>query len=115
MTQTLPIAVGDAVLVEPAGGEVSLADDAVSVVLPAGAVNEAVFLTAGPATGLPTEEPPIPGTAFDFGPDGIVFEEPVTLTIGYDQANVPQGVPEEELGLHKLVVDGYTCRWTPTR
>ena len=81
----------------------SLAGEAVSLVLPAGAVSEPVFLTAEPATGLPEEPTPIPGTAFDFGPDGIVFDVPVTLAIGYEPADVPPGVSENELGLHKLV------------
>ena len=58
VTQALSIAVEDAVLADPSGGEVSLAADAVSVVLPAGAVSEAVFLTAEPATRLPAEPEP---------------------------------------------------------
>ena len=92
---------------DPAGGNVSLADGAVNLVFPAGAVSEAVLITGEPATGLPADPVPIPGTAFDFGPDGIVFVEPVTLTIEYDPANVPQDVPEEELRLHKLVGSAY--------
>ena len=36
-----------------------------------------------------------------------MFAEPVTLTIGYDPANVPTGVPEEELRLHEVVGSGY--------
>ena len=65
------------------------------------------MITAETATGLPAQPVPIAGTAFAFGPDGIVFSEPVMLTIGYDPANVPQGVPEAELRLHKLVDGGY--------
>ena len=92
---------------DPGGGMVSLADGTVNLVFPAGAVSEEVIITAESATGLPADPVPIPGTAFAFGPDGIVFEEPVTLRIGYDPANVPQGVPEEELRLHKLVGSAY--------
>ena len=36
-------------------------------------------------------------TAFDFGPDGSVFAEPVTLTLGYKQSEIPDGVDESEL------------------
>ena len=107
VTQALSITVEEGSLVDSAGGAVSLADDAVNLVFPAGAVGEAVFITAEPATGLPVQPVPIPNTAFDFGPDGIVFDEPVTLTIGYDPADVPLGVPEEELRLHKLIDGGY--------
>ena len=98
--QTLSITVEEGALTDPAGGEVSLADDAVNLVFPAGALSEDVFITAEPATGLPAGPVPIPGTAFDFGPDGIVFTEPVTLTIAYDP---------EELRLHKLrAIDGFS-------
>ena len=93
--------------VDPAGGEVSLAEGVVNLVFPPGAVSEAVFVTAGPATGLPAEPVPILGTAFDLGPDGILFDVPVTLTMQYDPANVPDGVPEEELRIHKLVDGSY--------
>ena len=104
-TGTASVIVQQAAL--PAGGEVSLADGAVNLVFPASAVSEAVVITAEPATGLPAQPVPIPGTAFAFGPDGTVFAQPVTLTIGYDPANVPQGVPEEELRLHELVGSAY--------
>ena len=107
VTEALLITVGEGSPVDPAGGEVSLADDAVNLVLPPGAVSEEVFLTAEPASGLPAGIAPIAGTAFALGPDGILFAEPVTLTIGYDPADVPQGVPEAELRLHKLVGSGY--------
>ncbi len=94
---------------DPAGGEVSLADEAVNLVFPAGAVSEEVFITAKPATESPVVPGLILGTAFDLGPDGIVFDQRVTLTIGYDPANLPTGVPEEWLRLHKLV-DGVYVR-----
>ena len=104
-TGTASVIVQQAAL--PTGGAVSLADDAVNLVFPAGALSEQVVITAEPATGLPAGPVPISGTAFDLGPDGIVFAEPVTLTIAYDPANVPPGVPEEELRLHKLVGGAY--------
>ena len=102
-TGTASVTVEEGEFTDSDGGAILLADDAVELVFPAGAVDESVLITAKPATGLPTETTLVPGTAFDFGPDGIVFAEPVTLTIGYDPANVPLGVPEEELRLHKLV------------
>ena len=107
VTQALSIAVGDAVLVGPGGGQVSAADGAVNLDFPADALTEAAFVGAEPTTDLPVGAEPIRGTAFDFGPDGIVFDVPVTLTIGYDPADVPPGVTEEELRLYKLVDDAY--------
>lgn len=49
--------------------------------------------------GLP---PPPPGAirlgcAFDFGPDGATFDPPITITLNYDPASIPEGVAEEDL------------------
>jgi hypothetical protein len=93
--------------VDPAGGEVSLAGGRVQLDFPPGAVSGPVLVTALPAAGLPPQPTPIPGTAFDFGPDGIVFDEPVLLTIGYDPADLPEGAQEESLELHELVAGSY--------
>ena len=36
-------------------------------------------------------------TVFDFGPDGATFDEPVTVTLTYDEADLPLEVAETEL------------------
>jgi hypothetical protein len=90
----------------PEGAVIELADGKVTLDVPAGAVSEEVILTATPTTDVPMDGPPIvPGTAFDFGPDGIVFDRPIFMTIAYDPAVLPPGVIESELRIHK-VVDG---------
>ena len=67
-----------------------------------------MFLTAEPAGNIPPAgQPLIPGTAWDFGPDGLVFATPVVMTIAYDPSNVPQGVAQSELRIHKLVNGSY--------
>ena len=50
------------------------------------------------------DEPPRPpkkaeivGLAYDFGPDGATFEPAITLTWSYAPADIPEGVPEEDL------------------
>jgi hypothetical protein len=83
------------------GGTFTLGGGAVTLVVPAGAVPQDVFLTAVRATSVPAGV--VPGTAWDFGPDGIVFSAPVTMTIAYDPANVPSGIDEAELRIHKVV------------
>ena len=51
----------------------------------------------------PVEEPPAPtgahiiALAYDFGPDGVTFAPPVTITLEYDPALLPEGVAEEDL------------------
>jgi hypothetical protein len=90
------------------GGVVELADGAVRLEIPEGALPGDVFLTAVPATDLPAGGPPVvPGTAWDFGPDGIVFTRPVVMTIAFDPAALPPGVDPAELRIHKLVDGGY--------
>jgi hypothetical protein len=91
-----------------AGGTINLAGGNVTLTLPPGALPNDIFLTVVPATNLPSGGPnPIPGTAWDFGPDGLVFDKPVTMTIKYDPANLPQGTDESELRIHKLVNGSY--------
>jgi hypothetical protein len=54
---------------------------------------------------------------FDFGPDGISFDAPVTVTIGYDASLIPEGLPEQSLSIVKLVNGAWTevpnCRVDP--
>lgn len=86
------------------GGTVALADGAVQLQLPPGVLENDVFFTATPVTDLPTGGPPVvPGTAWDFGPDGFTFDEPVVMTIAYDPTALPAGVAESELRIHELV------------
>lgn len=101
---TFRIDQGLGVRVGPEGKQVTLAGGDVILDVPAGAVTGDVLFTATPATNLPTNgADPVPGTGWDFGPDGIVFAKPVTLTLKYDRSRIPPGVQETELRIHKLV------------
>jgi uncharacterized delta-60 repeat protein len=63
--------------------------------------------SAGAALELPAVQGgviPIEGAIWDFGPDGTEFLEPTTVTIAYDEAALPPGVPEEALAI--FVIDG---------
>ena len=80
----------------------------VTLAIPPGALPQDVFFTTVPATNLPASNRPIvPGTAWAFGPDGLVFAKPVVMTIPYDPSAVPSGVEQSELRIHKLVNNGY--------
>jgi hypothetical protein len=39
----------------------------------------------------------IVGCAYDLGPDGAVFNPPITITLNYDPGQIPAGVAEEDL------------------
>ncbi len=89
--------------VTPSGGTVTLANGAVTLTLPPGAVPNDVLFTVQPATGFPTTPPTVPGTELEFGPNGIVFAKPVTMTIKYDPSKIPSGMVENKLRIHKLI------------
>ena len=90
-----------------AGGTIQLANG-VRLTIPDGALTQDVYITAVPALNVPPgNQPIIPGTAWDFGPDGLVFAKPIVMTIPYDPSAVPPGVPEAELRIHKLVNGSY--------
>ncbi len=42
--------------------------------------------------------------AYDFGPDGLEFQEPVTLTLPYDEQDLPEGAVEEDVRM--FVING---------
>lgn len=101
------IAQGTGGTVDQGGGTVTL-NSGVSLLFPAGAVAGSTFITATAATNLPPAHLPlVPGTGWDFAPDGIVFAQPVTMTIPYDPAQLPAGVNPSELRIHKLVNGTY--------
>jgi Tol biopolymer transport system component len=76
-----------------------------------GAVTQEVGITIAPVTDpayMPNNT--IPNTTYDFGPDGLVFAEPVMLTIAYDPSQLPSGVTEQSLVMwHK----GNNDDWMP--
>lgn len=101
--RTLPIKfrieVGAVFVIGPDGGTANAADGQVQLVVPPGALATEVGIVVRPVPD--SDYPPglgiIPGTVYDFQPSGLVFAQPVHLTIAYDPANVPTGVPEATL------------------
>ena len=91
----------------PNGGTISLASGAVTLSAPAGALSTPVEFTAAPTSAVPTSDLLVPGSTYDIGPSGTTFAVPITLTLSYDPANLPEGVAESELRLHKVVESGW--------
>jgi hypothetical protein len=89
------------------GGSVQTSTDSVALVFPPTALESTVTITAEPAVDYPPDGQVVPGTAVDFGPDGIIFDEPVAVTVAYDPDALPDGVPERSLRLYKAVGDGW--------
>lgn len=96
-------------LIGPNGGTIRTADNRASVEVPAAAISSPQRFTTAritapePAAGLVAE------TAYRFGPEGWVFEAPVTITIRYQQANIPSDVAESSLQIARLQSGG----WVP--
>ncbi|MFC1575920.1 Ig-like domain-containing protein, partial [Gemmatimonadota bacterium] len=87
----------------PSGGTETLAAGAVTVSVPSGALSSNVQFTSTPTSSVPSTNLLVAGSAYDIGPSGTTFAMPVTITISYDPANIPEGVQEDELGLFKVV------------
>jgi YVTN family beta-propeller protein len=82
-------------------------DEGVTLVIPPGALSQPVEITieAVPLSeiGVPGVDRLIEGTAYDFGPDGLQFLQPVLITIGYDES-VLGSDPESTISIFR--VDG---------
>ena len=102
---TVPVSSGfapnEGIVIQSADGEVQLD-------IPANSVPEPSIITiiAAQASDLPTPAQEITGTAFEFGPDGLTFATPATLTIKYDRANTDP-LEARRLRLHKLFPTGW--------
>lgn len=89
------------------GGKVSTAGAKVEI--PAGALGEDTKITIEELDrdGLPDLEN-VASKVFDFGPDGTLFEQPVTLTIDFDAARTP-----EEMRAAMAFLDGDSWQVLP--
>jgi hypothetical protein len=102
-----------------AGGRAELGRAAVTV--PRGAVDGETrivikrLLGPLPAGAPPTtgDSPTALGRAYDFGPEGVVFRKPVTVTLGYDEAALPGGYSRD--GIHLAYFNGRSWVVAPAR
>lgn len=94
---------------DPSGGELSVLNGAVKIEYPARTVPgetglmiqpaHADLLPSGPGSGA---ERMAEGTAYEIGPEEVVFSGPVFLKLQYDPDMLPAGVNEQDLRLHVL-------------
>ena len=85
---------GGATPIGSTGGSTATANGAVALAVPTGALGTTTQISIAPvaASTLPSGSPVLPGSAFEFGPDGTVFATPVTLSLSYDPLRLPTGV-----------------------
>ncbi len=84
-----------------AGGTAASADAKVTLAFPPGAVTAPITVTIAP---IPvTGSGVVAGSAYEFGPDGTQFAQPVALSLAYDATNLPAGTPQSALRVAKRV------------
>lgn len=99
---------GDGVLITAATGG-TVTNGKASVGIPANALATDTRIAVNAASGTlpapPTNMQILGGTAFDLGPTGLTFAtgSPATLTIKYNVASLPPGVPESSIKIYTLV------------
>ena len=104
---TATIMVRDGGLVGSAGGTVTAAGGNVSLSVPAQALLAATAITVTPVANPQPDPKLVPGTAYEFGPAGVTFAQPVTIKIKYP-GTLPAGLVAAQFRLHKLVGTTWT-------
>lgn len=100
-------------VIGPAGGSLAFESGAVQLLFSPGAVSSETEIGVTPVTRSATPLL-VPGTSFDFDPDGLSFAAPVTLTLQFDASSLPAGVRAQEVRVHResagqwVPVDGST-------
>lgn len=74
------------------GGTVTTSDAKVTLDIPTGALTESTTITINK-----TGEKGVVGDVYEFGPSGLSFSQPVTVTISYDPASLLAGATEDNL------------------
>lgn len=94
---------GGAATIGPEGGTLATWDGIATVDVPAGALPSEMVITASPQSTCLPDDGLVPGTCYELSPDGTQFLQPAQLTIAYDDANLPAGVTEDDLAIHRAV------------
>ena len=89
---TLALTVATGAVVGSSGGTVSVDNGAVTVIVPAGAVSGNTPISITPVAGSVAEptNASLTGTAYQIGPAGLTFTQPVTIKMKYDVAALPR-------------------------
>jgi surface protein len=105
--RTLPvkfrIEAGAVLVVGSEGGSLVWNHGAVTLDVPPGAVDGVIGITVTPVSDDLDDPDVVPGLVFEFLPSPYTFDPPVTLTVVYDPARLPIGIPEDELRLLAVV------------
>lgn len=84
---------------DTAGGLVDARLGRALLEVPPGALPASTEIRVTPLTSGFDRTQVLPSSAYDFGPDGLVFDPPARVTLTYDEVELPEGLPEDETGL----------------
>src|SRR5581483_3682729 len=87
---------GTPLMIGPSGGSKTSSDGRASVSIPAGALSQDSVISVTVASSSVSGNI---GPVYDFGPSGTTFNQPVTISISYDESALPSGVTESDLRL----------------
>jgi len=87
--------------IDQSGGTLNSDDGLALLDVPSGALESEQTLTITKSETYPSGV--ITDTVYTFGPNGLVFQSPVTLTIQYAEENLSEGMSEQSLWLAELV------------
>lgn len=85
------------VVAGPQGGTVSDEDGRVTLDIPPGALSTTIQISVSAVASPLPSSALVPGTAYDLGPDGTQFAQPVQLTLSYDPSALLEGMQEQFL------------------
>ena len=91
--------------ITPDGGTISLAGGIVTLTVPAGAVSAPTLVTATSSNGVADSRLLI---AYDLGPNGQTFLQPITLKIRLGAIPLPPGMVASTGGIYKVVSGQWT-------
>jgi hypothetical protein len=91
------------------GGTVTTTDGTVALAVPAGALSTQTTITIAKTADPVSSEHVVGGTVYEFGPSGTQFAQPITMTLAYDTAALPDATDPASLRIGTLVGD----KWEP--
>jgi DNA-binding beta-propeller fold protein YncE len=90
------------VTIDAAGGQAVFLNGVVTMDFPPNAVSAETTITCAPRVADVADTGIVRRTCHSFGPDGQAFNQPATVTVAYQESEIPAGYAENSLALYKL-------------
>jgi lysophospholipase L1-like esterase len=104
---SMEVKVKEGMVVSASGASFVAQSSVVALTIPSGALAQTTNISVAPAATTPPSDRLMPGTAFEFGPNGTSFAQQVTISIKYDPSKLAVGNLETGLRLYEVVGTGW--------